>query len=47
MLALVAKNIGNGNGASLSALDVLIALGQNDPDIKLNRDYLIYETFKI
>ena len=39
MLALIAKNIGNGNGASLSALDVLIALGQIDSDIKLIHTY--------
>ena len=39
MLALIAKNIGNGNGASLSALDVLIALGQIDSDIKLIYTY--------
>ena len=39
MLTLVAKNIGHGNGASLSALDVLIALGQIDSDIKLIHSY--------
>ena len=39
MLALIAKNIGNGNGASLSALDVLIALGQIDSDVKLIHTY--------
>ena len=39
MLALIAKNIGDGNGASLSALDVLIALGQIDSDIKLIHIY--------
>ena len=35
MLALIAKNIGHGNGASLSALDVLISLGQIDPHMAL------------
>ena len=35
MLTLVAKNIGQGNGASLSALDVLISLGQIDPEMAL------------
>ena len=35
MLALIAKNIGQGNGASLSALDVLISLGQIDPHLTL------------
>jgi len=35
MLALIAKNIGEGNGASLSALDVLISLGQIDPQMAL------------
>ena len=35
MLTLVAKNIGEGNGASLSALDVLISLGQIDPEMAL------------
>ena len=35
MLTLIAKNIGQGNGASLSALDVLISLGQIDPHIAL------------
>ena len=35
MLTLVAKNIGQGNGASLSALDVLISLGQIDPKMAL------------
>ena len=35
MLALIAKNIGQGNGASLSALDVLISLGQIDPHMAL------------
>jgi len=39
MLALVVKNIEKGNGASLSALDVLIALGQIDSDIKLIYSY--------
>ena len=39
MLALIAKNIGEGNGASLSALDVLIALGQIDSDIKFIHSY--------
>jgi len=35
VLTLVAKNIGQGNGASLSALDVLISLGQIDPEMAL------------
>ncbi len=35
MLTLIAKNIGQGNGASLSALDVLISLGQIDPEMAL------------
>ena len=35
MLTLIAKNIGQGNGASLSALDVLISLGQIDPHMAL------------
>ena len=35
MLTLVAKNIGKGNGTSLSALDVLISLGQIDPEMAL------------
>ena len=35
MLTLIAKNIGQGNGASLSALDVLISLGQLDPEMAL------------
>jgi glycosyltransferase involved in cell wall biosynthesis len=35
VLTLIAKNIGQGNGASLSALDVLIALGQIDPHMAL------------
>ena len=35
MLTLIAKNIGEGNGASLSALDVLISLGQIDPHMAL------------
>ena len=35
MLTLIAKNIGQGNGASLSALDVLISLGQIDPYMAL------------
>ena len=35
MLALVTKNIGVGNGASLSALDVLISLGQIETDLVL------------
>ena len=39
MLALIAKNIGNGNGASLSALDVLVSLGQSESDIKLIHTY--------
>jgi len=35
VLTLIAKNIGQGNGASLSALDVLISLGQIDPHMAL------------
>ena len=35
MLTLVAKNIGQGNGASLSGLDVLISLGQINPEMAL------------
>ena len=35
MLTLIAKNIGQGNGASLSALDVLISLGKIDPHMAL------------
>lgn len=35
MLALVTKNIGVGNGTSLSALDVLVSLGQIEPDLVL------------
>lgn len=35
VLTLIAKNIGQGNGASLSALDVLISLGQIDPEMAL------------
>jgi len=35
VLTLIAKNIGQGNGASLSALDVLISLGQIDPRMAL------------
>lgn len=35
MLTLIAKNIGQGNGASLSALDVLVSLGQIDPKMEL------------
>ena len=35
MLALIAKNIGQGNGAAQSALDVLISLGQIDPKMEL------------
>ena len=35
MLALVTKNIGVGNGTSLSALDVLVSLGQIEPELVL------------
>jgi glycosyltransferase involved in cell wall biosynthesis len=35
VLTLIAKNIGQGNGASLSALDVLISLGKIDPHMAL------------
>ena len=35
MIVLVAKNIGFGNGAALSALDVLLSMGQLGCDVKL------------